>query len=200
MFAKIAEPEMTAIIFNEHFRDRVGKVDRWHIEVFPKLWNLTPYDKTNGEITRIPSEMISYQKVKEGTKDWGDYKKLPEEIPEVFLIRRMLLGADSVVHTPRLRTFETNERRMAKFSESMDPCFVGRNAAVLQYMQFAYADESTRRRMSNVTNPKPVRFEEEWAKLDLAPIFMRGKADLQEAALIVMCVKKRIGDKWESID
>ena len=44
----------------------------------------------------------------------------------------MLLGANSVVHTPRLRAFETNERRMAKFSGSMDPCFKGRNAAVLQ--------------------------------------------------------------------
>ena len=71
----------------------------------------------------------------------------------------------------------------------MDPCFVGRNAAVLQYTWFAYEDESTRRRMSNVATPKPGRFEEEWAKMDLAPTVMRGKADLPEAALIVMGVK-----------
>ena len=32
---------------------------------------------------------------------------------------------------------------MAKLFESMDPCFVGRNSAVLQYTQFAYVDEST---------------------------------------------------------
>ena len=56
------------------------------------------------------------------TKVWGDYKKLPEEIPEFPLIRRMLLGAVTVVQTPRLRVFETNERRVAKFSETMDPC------------------------------------------------------------------------------
>ena len=73
----------------------------------------------------------------------------------------MLLGADSVLHTPTLRASETNERRLENFSESMDPCFVGRNAAVLQYMQFTYADELTRRRMSNVAIPKPGRFEVE---------------------------------------
>ena len=89
----------------------------------------------------------------------------------------MLLGADSVVHTPRLGDSDANERRMAELSESMEHCFVGRIAAVLQYTQFAYVDESTRRRMSNAATQKPGRFEEECAKLDLAPTVMRGKAD-----------------------
>ena len=104
----------------------------------------------------------------------------------------MLLGADSVVQTPRLRAFETNERRVAKFSEMMDPCFVGRNAAVLQYTQFAYTDEATRRRIKNTATPKPGRFAEEWAKLDLAPMIMRGKADLPEASLILTSVKPEL--------
>ena len=60
LFAKIAEPEMTAVNFDDHFSDRMGEVERGHIEVFPKLWNLRPYDKTNGEITRIPRLMASY--------------------------------------------------------------------------------------------------------------------------------------------
>ena len=101
----------------------------------------------------------------------------------------MLLGAVSAVQTPRLRAFETNERRMAKFSETMDPCFVGRNAAVLQYTQFVFTDEATRRRMSSAATPKPESFNEEWAKLNLAPMVMRGKAELSEASLIVMSVK-----------
>ena len=113
-------------------------------------------------------------------------------MPEFSLIRRMLLGADSVLQTPRLRALETNERRMAKFSETMDPCFVGRNAAVMQYTQFAYTGESTRRRMTNAATPNPGRFEEEWAKLDPAPMNTRGKADLQEAALIVVNVKPEL--------
>ena len=54
LFAKISEPEMTVMNFDDHFRDRMGEVDRGHIEVFPKLWNLRPYDKTKGEVTRIP--------------------------------------------------------------------------------------------------------------------------------------------------
>ena len=101
----------------------------------------------------------------------------------------MLLGAVSAAQTFRLTAFETNERRMGKFSETMDPCFVGRNAAVLQYTQFDYTDEATRRRMKNAATPKPGRFDEEWAKLNLAPIVMRGKAELPEASLIVMSVK-----------
>ena len=141
LFAKISEPEITVVNFDDHFRDRMGEVDRGHVEVFPKLWNLRPYDKTNGEITRISRLTAAYHKVREETKGWGDYKKLPEEIPEFLLIRRMFLGAVSAVQSPRLRAFETNERRMAKISETIDPCFVGRNAAVLQYTQFAYTDE-----------------------------------------------------------
>ena len=34
---KIAEPDMTAVNFNDHFRDRMVEVDRGHIEVFLKL-------------------------------------------------------------------------------------------------------------------------------------------------------------------
>ena len=104
--------------------------------------------------------MASYHKVREETKGWGDYKKLPEEKPELPLIRRMLLAADSVVQTPRLKAFETIERRMAKFSETMNPCFVGRIATVRQYTQFAYTNESTRRRITNTPTLKPGRFKE----------------------------------------
>ena len=189
LFAKISEPEMTVVNFDDHFRDRMGEVDRGHVEVFPKLWSLRPYDKINGEVTRIPRLTAAYHKVREETKGWGSYKKLPEEFPEFPLIRRMLFGAVYAVQAPRLRAFETNERRMAKFSETMDPCFVGGNAAVLQYTQFAYTDEATRRRMSNAATPKPGRFDWEWAKLDLAPMVMRSKAELPEASLILTSVK-----------
>ena len=102
--------------------------------------------------------------------------------------RRKLLGADSVLPTPRLKAFKTNVKRLAKFTESMDPCFEGRNAAALQYTKFANVDESTRRRMSNAATPIPETFEDEWAKLNLAPCAVRGRADLQEAALIMTIV------------
>ena len=88
--------------------------------MFPKLWNLRPYDKTNGEITRVPRLTAAYHKVREGRKDWGDYERLPETIPEFPLIRGMLLGAVSVVQTLRLRAFETNERRVGNFEATMD--------------------------------------------------------------------------------
>ena len=192
LFAKISEPEMTVVNIDDSFRDRMGEVDRGHLEVFLKLWNLRPYDKTNGEIARIPRLTAAYHKVREETKGWGDNKKLPEEISEFPLIRRMLLRAVSVVQTPRLRAFETNERRVAKFSETMDPCFVGRNAAVLQHMRFAYTDQATRRRISKAATPKPGGFDKEWAKLDLAPMRMGGRAELPEASLILTSVKPKL--------
>ena len=192
LFAKISEPEMTVINFDDHFRDRKGEVERGHIEVFPRLWNLRPYDKTNGEITRVPRLTAAYHKVRDETKDWGDYEKLPEATPEFPLIRRMLLGAVSVVPTPRLRAFETNERRIGNFVATMDTYFVGRNAAVLQYTRFAYTDQRTRRRISNAATPKPGRFDEEWAGLGLAPMKMRGRTELPEASLILTSVKPEL--------
>ena len=189
LFAKISEPEMTVINFDDHFRDRMEEVERGHIEVFPKL---RPYDKTNGEITRVPRLTAAYHKVREETKDWGDYKKLPEAIPEFSLIRRMLLGAVSVVQTPRWRAFETNERRIGNFVGTMDPYFVGRNAAVLQYTRFAYTDQATRRRKSNAATPKAGRFDEEWKGLGLAPMRMRGRTELPEASLILTSVKQEM--------
>ena len=192
LFAKISEAEMTVINFDDLFRDRMGEVERGHIKVFPKLWNLRPYDKTNGEMTRVPRLTAAYHKVREETKDWGDYEKLPEEIPEFPLIRRMLLGAVSVVQTPRLRAFETNERRVGKFVETMDRYFVGRNAAVLQYTQFAYTVQAKRRRISNAATPKPGAFDAEWAELHLAPMRMRGRAEVPEASLILNSVKQGV--------
>ena len=93
------------------------------------------------------------------------------------------------MQTPSLRAFETYDRRVAKFAETMDPCFVGRNAAVLQHTQFAYPDQATRRRISNAATPKPGGFDREWAELNLVPMRMRGRAELPEASLILTSVK-----------
>ena len=41
LFAKISEPEMTVVNFDDHFRDRMGEVDRGHVEVLPNLESKT---------------------------------------------------------------------------------------------------------------------------------------------------------------
>ena len=97
-----------------------------------------------------------------------------------------------MVQTPRLRAFETNERRVGNFVGTMDSYFVGRNAAVLQYTRFAYTDQATRRRISNAATPKPGRFNEEWKGLGLAPMRMRGRTELPEASLILTSVKQEM--------
>ena len=85
-----------------------------------------------------------------------------------------------------------NERRVGNFMGTMDPYFVGRNAAVLQYTRFAYTDQATRRRISNAATPKPGKFDEEWTGLSLAPMRMRGRNELPEASLILTSVKQEI--------
>ena len=46
--------------------------------------------------------------------------------------------------------------------------------------------------MSNAATPKPGRFDEECAKLDLATMMMRGKAELLEASVILTSVKPKL--------
>ena len=67
---------------------------------------------------------------------------------------------------------------------------MGRNAAVLQYTQFDYTDQATRRRISNAATPKPGAFDAEWAELHLAPMRMRGRAELPETSLTLNSVKQ----------
>ena len=97
-----------------------------------------------------------------------------------------------MVQTPKLKAFETNERRVGKFVGTMDPYFVGRNAAVLQYTRFTYTDKATRRRISNAATPKPGGFDEEWAGSGLAPMKMRRRTELSEAFLILTSVKPEL--------
>ena len=46
--------------------------------------------------------------------------------------------------------------------------------------------------MNNTATPKPGGFDKEWTKLNLATMIMRGKADLQEASLILTSVKPEL--------
>ena len=131
----------------------------------------------------------AYQKLRKETEDWNDFKRLPEELPEYPLIRRMSVGAESVVQTPGVGASETDERRIAAFSTSMNPCFIRK---VQQHTQFAYVEESTRRSMHNTATPKPGRFEAEWVALKVALLAMRGKVSMGEAAVIVIHVRSEL--------
>ena len=69
---------------------------------------------------------------------------------------------------------------------------MGRNAAWIQYTRFAYTDQATRRRISNAATPKPGAFDTEWTELNLAPMRMRGRAELPDASLILTNVKQEL--------
>ena len=55
---------------------------------------------------------------------------------------------------------------------------------------FASTDQATRRRIGNAATPKPGAFDTEWMELNLAPMRMRGRAELPEASLILNSVKQ----------
>ena len=168
LFGKVAEPERIAIKFNDHFRDPM-------VEVYPKLWKLILYDKTNGKVSRIPRLMTAeYQKLRKETEDGNDFRRLPEEKPEYTLIRRILVRAGSAVQMRKMGAFETNERRMAAFSTSMNQCVLGRKDAVLQPTQFAYVEGSTKGG-SKHCHTQAWRFEEESAALNVAPLAIEKK-------------------------
>ena len=86
LFGKLADSELIAINFNNHFGDRMGEVEREHVKVYPKFRNLRPYDKTNREMSRIPILLTAYRKLRKKTKNWNDFRRLTVEIPEQPLI------------------------------------------------------------------------------------------------------------------
>ena len=63
---------------------------------------------------------------------------------------------------------------------------------MLQYTRFAYTDHAWRRRIRNAATPKPGAFDTERAELNLAPMRMRGRAELPEASLILSIVKQEL--------
>ena len=67
-FRKIAKPDVMALHLIKHFVDRIGEVERVHIEVFSKLWNLQPCDKTNSEVSKNTSMLTVYQKMRKETE------------------------------------------------------------------------------------------------------------------------------------
>ena len=78
---------------------------------------------------------------------------------------------------------------MTGFFNAIDPCFLSNNAAVLQYTQFAYMEESTTRRLRKVATSKPGSFEKEWKKMNVAPPVIRGSFVMGEAAVILIKVR-----------
>ena len=116
--------------------------------------NHRTYDKTNRYLKKLPRLLTSYQRARKDTNERIDFKELPEETPDYPIIRIFLHGDDSAVYAPRLIAIETNERKMTGFADTTDSCFVSSNAAVLQITHFAYLEESTTKRMSNIAIPK----------------------------------------------
>ena len=79
--------ELAVLLFEgkQHccLKDQMGEMDRGNTEVSPKLCKMRPSDNKNGETTRIPQLVTSYQKVR---KEAEDYMRLSEEKPKFPII------------------------------------------------------------------------------------------------------------------
>ena len=102
---KIVDPELITINFNAHFCDRIGDVDRGHIEVLSKLLNLRSFIKTDGKVTRTRRLLTTFQRIRKETEDENDLKELLEEMPEYEIFRRKSPGPDSVLYASNLKAF-----------------------------------------------------------------------------------------------
>ena len=137
--------------------------------------NHRTYDKTNRDLKKLPRLLTSYQRARKDTNERIDFNELPEETPDYPIIRIFLHGDDSAVYAPRLIVIETNERKMTGFADTTDSCFVSSNAAVLQITHFAYLEESTTKRMSNIAIPKSAKKTNDWKRLKVALLAMKMK-------------------------
>ena len=139
-------PKMAAINFNDDSGTECGK---WRKNMMKTNVGCKISDRTNGKKNKNPLIVKAYQKARKETEDWNDFEKLPEKISEYPLIRRLLLGADSVVQSP---PNWARKKLMRDGRDILSLCqwiFV-RNAAVMQDTHcYTYLEEWTKRRLSN---------------------------------------------------
>ena len=104
---------MTVINFDDHFRDRMGEVERGHIELFPKLWNCN---------SRL---LQSHMRLKKN-RPYNHWLKSQRHYLLCFSTSRTV-GANSV----RLR-HETRTRYSLKATNKITPTLEIKNVPILR--------------------------------------------------------------------
>ena len=97
----------------------------------------------------MPAWPDIYAHVKEHQETWlADSSPLPEKCALHPRIRRMLLGLTSPAFAPRIGAAQDVEERMLKWSEGMEPRFIGWNALALHTFDFTFSDIWSRKKQS----------------------------------------------------
>ena len=138
--------------FNNHFKCRMGREELSHIQFNPKLWNLRPVVKDTGAAMGVPLLPEAYAHAKENQQAWlSGSRPLPDQCPRYPPIRRMLLGVTSPIIVPRIGAARDAEKRMLKWSEGMEPRFIGWNVAAAHTFDFSFPDAWSRKKDQGAT-------------------------------------------------
>ena len=157
LFGRIAEPGWVLMDFNNNFKCRMGREDLFHIQFNPKLWNLRPVVKDSGTAMSVPLLPEAYAHVKKNQQAWlSGSRPLPDQCPRYPPIRRMLLGVTSPIIAPCIGAARDAERRMLKWSEGMEPRFIGWNVAAAQTFDFTFPDAWSRKKIKAPPSRRPV--------------------------------------------
>ena len=163
LFVRIAEPGWMLMDFNNHFKCRMGREELSHIQFNPKLWNLRPVVKDTGAAMGVPLLPEAYAHAKENQQAWlSGSRPLPDQCPRYPPIRRMLLGVTTPIIAPRIGAARDAEKRMLKWSEGMEPRFIGWNVAAAHTFDFSFPDAWSRKKIKALPSRRPEVSAEMW--------------------------------------
>ena len=163
LFGSIAEPGWMLMDFNKHFKCRMGREELSHIQFNPKLWNLRPVVKDTGAAMGVPLLPEAYAHAKENQQAWlSGSRPLPDQCPRYPPIRRMLLGVTSPIIPPRIGAARDAEKIMLKWSEGMEPRFIGWNVAAAHTFDFSFPDAWSRKKIKALPSRRPEVSAEMW--------------------------------------
>ena len=166
LFGRIAEPGWVLMDFNNHFKCRMGREELSHIQFNPKLWNLRPVVKDTGAAMGVPLLPEAYVHAKENQQAWlSGSRPLPDQCPRYPPIRRMLLGVTSPIIAPRIGAARDAEKRMLKWSEGMEPRFIGWNVAAAHTFDFSFPDSWSRKKIKALPSRRPEVSAEMWKEV-----------------------------------
>ena len=192
LFGRIAEPGWVLMDFNNHFKCRMGREELSHIQFNPKLWNLRPVVKDTGAAMGVPLLPEAYAHAKENQQAWlPGSRPLPDQCPRYPPIRRMLLGVTSPIIAPRIGAARDAEKRMLKWSEGMEPRFIGWNVAAAHTFDFSFPDAWSRKKIKALPSRRPEVSAEMWNEVysptdDLSRLKWSG-----EVKVVMMEVERR---------
>ena len=141
----------------------MGCEDLSHIQFNPELWNLRPIVKDTGAAMGVPLLPEAYAHAKENQQAWlSGSRPLPDQCPRYPPIRRMLLGVTSPIIAPRIGAARDAEKRMLKWSEGMEPRFIGWNVAAAHTFDFLFPDAWSRKKIKALPSRRPEVSAEMW--------------------------------------